>query len=130
MNIFIKIITINIVISVEKEIIHKVKKYPVSSDFTVNDLIKQTLTDVNNELIKEKSKFRLTNNILTYNVKPSKKNGYPKDDLPCKYLIKTAIKKDCCIVETNYNNLSLIVREDNIFQEVKKCKCKSGCLLF
>jgi hypothetical protein len=80
-------VKINIVI---EDILYTVN-IDVKDRITINELIKNSVNAFNINFENENMKIRLSQDYL----KQSKKNGYPKDDLPSKYLL---LRKDSLLL--------------------------------
>jgi hypothetical protein len=104
----------------------------IQENSTINDLIRISLNAINTYLENIKSNKRLKYNIDNYQIKPSKKNGQPKLDLP-------ALNKQTLVSETQINSFSLIYKpedviilinnkEENSNNNIKRECC--GCMLF
>jgi hypothetical protein len=54
-----------------------------SENTLIKDIIKRSISEFNTQLEKDNYMIRLSLNYEHYNLKPSKKNGMAKEDLPC-----------------------------------------------
>jgi FKBP-type peptidyl-prolyl cis-trans isomerase (trigger factor) len=54
----------------------------VNDNILIDELIKCSVNVFNKKYEKENMRFRLSQNYSKHSLKQSKKNGYPKDDLP------------------------------------------------
>jgi hypothetical protein len=53
---------------------------------SINELLKITVDTFNKNFETEGRPYRLSLDYKQYNLKPSKKNGMPKEDLPCNFI--------------------------------------------
>ncbi len=72
--------------------------------------------------------IQLARNFKNYELRPSKKNGKPKIDLPC-------ISPEVKVIETFITQFSLVFREEDILKIKSKSKKEKGshcrrCLIF
>ncbi len=77
-----------------------------------------------NEYFREKGMTMiLIKNLKNYELRPSKKNGQPKMDLP-------SIDAECFVFDTKINQFALIYNEQDLilYNEKKRSKCQQ-CLL-
>lgn len=58
----------------------------INENSSIDDLIKNSVNAFNKKLEKDNIKVRLSQNYSKHSLKQSKKNGYPKDDLPSNLL--------------------------------------------
>jgi hypothetical protein len=89
----------------------------VSENFKISGIIKIAVDKLNTILYNEKMNYRLVENYDKYEIKPSKKNGEPKLDLP-------SLDKDAQVGLTQLLNFSLIYKNENLVCIKKKDKCK------
>ncbi len=76
-------ITINVTIIAENNITYiKSLRMTIHNDDIAEKVIKGAIQQYNNIFEKENLKIKFNKTIQLYNLKPSKKNGKPKDDLP------------------------------------------------
>ncbi len=102
----------------------------VSNQSKIEKIIERAIKEFNNNFEKEKVLFRLKTDICNYSLKPSKKNGFPKTDMP-------SFNNKCTIQEVNFNNFTIIWRENpkdfKIYFSVLKGKekklCNDGCII-
>ena len=59
----------------------------VNENIKIKDLIKLSINAFNSKLEVENLNFRFNVEYDKYNLKQSKKNGLPKDDLPCMIIL-------------------------------------------
>ena len=117
-------ITINLVIGEGIKSINLL----VSNQSKIENVIERAIKEFNNNFEKENVLFRLKKDICNYCLKPSKKNGFPKTDMP-------SFNNKSSIQEVNFNNFTIIWKENpkdfNIYFEVLKEKkkkiCNDGC---
>ena len=103
----------------------------VSNQSKVENIIERALNEFNNNFEKEKVLFRLKSNILNYGLKPSKKNGFPKSDMPC-------FNPKSTIQEVNFNNFTIVWKENpkdfkiyfNLLKGKDKKLCNEGCIIY
>jgi hypothetical protein len=55
----------------------------VDEKISISELLEISVDSFNKNFEREARPFRLSLDYLQYNLKPSKKNGMPKEDLPC-----------------------------------------------
>ena len=100
----------------------------VSNQSKIENIIERSIKEFNNNFEKENVLFRLKKDICNYCLKPSKKNGFPKTDMP-------SFNNKCTIQEVNFNNFTIIWRENpkdfkiyfEILKKKKKKICNDGC---
>ena len=103
----------------------------VSNQSKVENIIERALNEFNNNFQKEKVLFRLKNEITNFGLKPSKKNGFPKSDMP-------SFNPKSTIGEVNFNNFTLVWKSNPkdfqiYFIHLKgkdKKICNDGCNIY
>lgn len=94
----------------------------IPGDTRIKKLIELSI-DKFNEYFREKGmNILLINNLKNYELRPSKKNGQPKMDLP-------SIEGECYVCDTQINQFALIYREEDLIRinEKKRTRCQQ-CL--
>lgn len=100
----------------------------VSNQSKIENIIERSIKEFNNNFEKENAFFRLKKDICNYCLKPSKKNGFPKTDMP-------SFNNKSSIQEVNFNNFTIIWKENpkdfkiyfEVLKEKKKKICNDGC---
>ena len=119
------LVNINVVIS------ESVKKISiiVNSKCKIASLINRSISDFNKEFEKEKVPFRLNSDPDNYVLKPAKKKGFPKVDMPY-------FNSETTIAETDTTNFAICWKDDpdnfKIMFEVnkKRAQCQGKCIIF
>ncbi len=110
----------------------------VSLKYKIKDLIEYSIDKFNEVFLKYSLPFKLNNDSSLYSIKPSKKNGEPKADLPSKTLFLTVgFHPDVQLCDCSSENFTLINKKisdslDNFLVEKEKknnFKCLN-CLVF
>jgi hypothetical protein len=117
-------ITINLVIGEGIKSINLL----VSNQSKIENVIERAIKEFNNNFEKENVLFRLKKDICNYCLKPSKKNGFPKSDMP-------SFNNKSTIQEVNFNNFTIIWKENpkdfkiyfSILKGKEKKLCNDGC---
>ena len=117
-------ITINLVIGEGIKSINLL----VSNQSKIENVIERAIKEFNNNFEKENVLFRLKKDICNYCLKPSKKNGFPKSDMP-------SFNNKSTIQEVNFNNFTVIWKENpkdfkiyfSILKGKEKKLCNDGC---
>jgi hypothetical protein len=108
----------------------KTRSFQVNQSSTIKLVIQKAIDEFNAMFSAEKTKLRLKEDIDLYVLKPSKKNGKPKQDMP--YFNEDTIVCNC------YTNTFSLLWKDNpdviteMFEldRTRNQMCKGGCLMF
>ena len=95
----------------------------VEEKVTINELIKRAVDTFNKNLENECKQYRLSLDYNQYNIKPSKKNGMPKEDLPCKKNYNIGYNKEALISSCQVRQLSIIHSNSEVIYLKPKTKC-------
>ena len=100
----------------------------LSQDIMISTIIDKAIIEFNKEFTKEKAKIVLRDDLELFVLKPAKKNGKPKVDMPY-------YSSDITISETQSVNFALCLKEDSddyvkMFTKVKRKTCEAGCILY
>jgi hypothetical protein len=100
----------------------------VSDKLIVSELIKLSIDKLNSIFEDEQLTFRLSPEYVSYNLKPSKKNGFAKMDYPCNFYLILGVNKDITIESSQVSQFTLIY-DDKLVKLIQgKQKCLS-CIL-
>lgn len=88
----------------------------LSENTKISEIIKIAVNKLNTILYNEKIGFQFIEIFEEYDIKPSRKNGDPKLDLP-------SLDKDASVGSTAMLNFSLIYRKEDLRGIKKKPKC-------
>jgi hypothetical protein len=108
----------------------KTRSFQVNQSSTIKLVIQKAIDEFNAMFSAERTKLRLKEDIDLYVLKPSKKNGKPKQDMP--YFNEDTIVCNC------YTNTFSLLWKDNpeviteMFEldRTRNQMCKGGCLMF
>lgn len=87
------IVKINLVIEHKNNHKHFVKEdyfylnLVITDRIAISELIRLSVDGFNEKFRSENYKYLLENNYQNFHLKPSKKNGYPKTDIPGKFFL-------------------------------------------
>jgi hypothetical protein len=103
----------------------------VNKSSTIKLVIQKAIDEYNNVFSKENTKFRIKEDAELFILKPSKKNGKAKLDMPC-------FNEEILVSNCYTSNFSLLWKEDpedikQMFELNKRNKqhmCKGGCVVF
>ena len=120
-------ITINLVIGEGVKSINLL----VSNQSKVENVIERAINEYNHNFEEEKVLFRLKKEIPKYGLKPSKKNGFPKSDMP-------SFNPKSTIQEVNFNHFTLVWKENPkdfqiyflLLKGKNKKVCNDGCNIY
>ena len=120
-------INISVVIS-EAEKIVKTISIIVNSKCKMPALVNRALNDLNKQFEKEQVAFRLNSDPDNYVIKPAKKKGYPKVDMPC-------FSNETTVEEADTKNFAICWKDDPdnfkiMFEIHKKAGCQNKCVIF
>ena len=108
----------------------KTRSFQVNQSSTIKLVIQKAIDEFNAMFTGEKTKLRLKEDIDLYVLKPSKKNGKPKQDMPY-------FNEDTPICNCYTNTFSLLWKENpDVITEMfeldrtRNQMCKGGCLMF
>lgn len=119
------LVNVNVVISESVKTISII----VSSKCKIASLVHRSITDFNKEFEKEKVPFRLNSDPDNYVLKPAKKKGFPKVDMPY-------FNSETTVAETDTSNFAICWKDDpdnfKIMFEInrKKAQCQGKCIIF
>ena len=119
------LVNVNVVISESVKTISII----VNSKCKIASLVKRSITDLNKEFEKEKVPFRLNSDPDNYVLKPAKKKGFPKVDMPY-------FNSETTVAETDTSNFAICWKDDpNDFKVMfeinrKKAQCQGKCIIF
>jgi hypothetical protein len=114
------VVSLNVVLPKDELLTVNVDTFP---NMSIRDLLVEGLYKLNRSLEDKHYGFRFDFKILDlFNIKPSKKNGYPKDDFPI-------LDKKSDIIGTGFSSLSLIYDSKDLIQLKKPIKC-INCQIF
>ncbi len=94
----------------------------LSENIKISDLIKIAVNKINTILYNEKLNYQLSDRSDNYDLKPSKKNGDPKLDLP-------SIDRDAALGTTLISNFSLVYQKKELICMKKRDKCRI-CIVY
>ena len=104
----------------------------MSNSSKMESVVEKAITEFNNSFAVENVLFRLKTETIKYGLKPSKKTGFPKTDMP-------SFNPKTTIAESNLTMFTLIWREKPSDFEVyfdrthrkKRMNCQNkGCVIF
>ena len=108
----------------------KTCSFQVNQSSTIKLVIQKAIDEFNAMFSAEKTKLRLKEDIDLYVLKPSKKNGKPKQDMPY-------FNEDTIVCNCYTNTFSLLWKENpDVITEMfeldrtRNQMCKGGCLMF
>lgn len=119
------LVNVNVVISESVKTISII----VNSKCKIASLVHRSITDFNKEFEKEKVPFRLNSDPDNYVLKPAKKKGFPKVDMPY-------FNSETTVAETDTSNFAICWKDDpdnfKIMFEInrKKAQCQGKCIIF
>lgn len=119
------LVNVNVVISESVKTISII----VNSKCKIASLVNRSITDFNKEFEKEKVPFRLNSDPDNYVLKPAKKKGFPKVDMPY-------FNSETTVAETDTSNFAICWKDDpNDFKVMfeinrKKAQCQGKCIIF
>ena len=119
------LVNVNVVISESVRTISII----VNSKCKIASLVNRSITDLNKEFEKEKVPFRLNSDPDNYVLKPAKKKGFPKVDMPY-------FNSETTVAETDTSNFAICWKDDpddfKVMFEInrKKAQCKGKCIIF
>lgn len=119
------LVNVNVVISESVKTISII----VNSKCKIASLVNRSITDLNKEFEKEKVPFRLNSDPDNYVLKPAKKKGFPKVDMPY-------FNSETTVAETDTSNFAICWKDDpddfKVMFEInrKKAQCKGKCIIF
>ena len=119
------LVNVNVVISESVKTISII----VNSKCKIASLVNRSITDFNKEFEKEKVPFRLNSDPDNYVLKPAKKKGFPKVDMPY-------FNSETTVAETDTSNFAICWKDDpdnfKIMFEInrKKAQCQGKCIIF
>jgi hypothetical protein len=126
---FKQIITVNIILNSENEkSFLKTIKINVTDSDSVEKVIKLSINSFNHLFERERLNFRFKEKANLFNLKPSKKNGQPKD-LPGIFFINLVIDFGIKLLDTKIDNFSLIYNPIALIN-LKKCKLCNECVIY
>lgn len=101
----------------------------ISNATTVSSVIAKTINEFNRQFASSKALFELNSNGSLYALKPSKKTGFPKTDMPC-------VNSNSPLSDINMNTFTLVWKEDVadyrsyfIKHKVPEKKACQGCIV-
>jgi hypothetical protein len=95
----------------------------VDEKVTIHELINRVVDTFNKYLEIDCKQYRLSLNYSMYNIKPSKKNGMPKEDLPCMINFNIGYNKEALISYCQVRQLSIIYSNSEVIYMKPKTKC-------
>ena len=112
----------------EAEKIVKTISIIVNSKCKMPALVNRALNDLNKQFEKEQVAFRLNSDPDNYVIKPAKKKGYPKVDMPC-------FSNETTVEEADTKNFAICWKDDPdnfkiMFEIHKKAGCQNKCVIF
>ena len=119
------LVNVNVVISESVKTISII----VNSKCKIASLVNRSITDLNKEFEKEKVPFRLNSDPDNYVLKPAKKKGFPKVDMPY-------FNSETTVAETDTSNFAICWKDDpddfKVMFEInrKKAQCQGKCIIF
>ena len=119
------LVNVNVVISESVKTISII----VNSKCKIASLVNRSITDFNKEFEKEKVPFRLNSDPDNYVLKPAKKKGFPKVDMPY-------FNSETTVAETDTSNFAICWKDDpddfKVMFEInrKKAQCQGKCIIF
>ena len=119
------LVNVNVVISESVKTISII----ANSKCKIASLVHRSITDFNKEFEKEKVPFRLNSDPDNYVLKPAKKKGFPKVDMPY-------FNSETTVAETDTSNFAICWKDDpdnfKIMFEInrKKAQCQGKCIIF
>ena len=119
------LVNVNVVISESVKTISII----VNSKCKIASVVHPSITDFNKEFEKEKVPFRLNSDPDNYVLKPAKKKGFPKVDMPY-------FNSETTVAETDTSNFAICWKDDpdnfKIMFEInrKKAQCQGKCIIF
>lgn len=119
------LVNVNVVISESVKTISII----VNSKCKIAALVNRSITDFNKEFEKEKVPFRLNSDPDNYVLKPAKKKGFPKVDMPY-------FNSETTVAETDTSNFAICWKDDpddfKVMFEInrKKAQCQGKCIIF
>ncbi len=121
------LVSINITVMVGTAL--KTVSFVVKNSYQLKVIIQKSIDELNKLFVKEKVLFRLIEDFECYVLKPAKKSGKPKSDMP-------PFCDDISILDTGSTNFALCWKEDpddfvSMYERAKPKKlCNNKCLIF
>jgi hypothetical protein len=95
----------------------------ISENTTISNMVKIAVDKYNDYFFENSLSIKFVCNYDEYDVRPSKKTGHPKLDLPC-------IQNDVFVKQTCIDNFSLIYKKKNLKKVTEKKNLCRECFIF